>query len=296
MTIVRSGTISFFKGKLLFFPIMLSLLACDSEHSGFGIDLDGLPAQVVLEGLLVDGRIAQFRVGKTGPVLTDTLSYRINDDDLSVEINQNGVFWQSLYLDTEFDQRFGEEAGVPMSNAQYRSAEILDLIPGQDYQVIIRASGLPTAYSPLMRYTPPLPIDSLRIEASRGQNPAGQCRIMEFSIRGEDASPLDEYYYVGTFDSVREKQAPTIEQGFDDSPSLINHTYRDLYWSCNTRNLIIEVVSTEQRYFEYQEAKRRNFKENLGGVFATPDPLPHNIEGGFGYVGLGTSYRIPFPD
>lgn len=283
------------KKKVLFLALSLSLLTCNNENSDFEIDLDDLPAQVVIEGLLIGGRIAEFRVGKTSPVLTDTLSYRIRDDDISVEIHQNGAFWQNLFLDTELEQGFADEASLPMSNARYRSVDILDLTPGQDYQIIVRASGLPTAYSPLMRYVPPLPIDSLRIEVDRIQQPTGQCRIMEYSIRGEDVSPLDEYYYVGTFDSVREKQAP-LEPGFDDSPSSINHVYRDLFWSCDTRNLIIEVVSTEQNYYEYQEAKRRNFKENLGGVFATPDPLPHNIEGGFGYVGLGTSYRIPFPD
>jgi hypothetical protein len=278
---------------------LLCFSACIDRSSE--IDFERVMPRIVLEGLLIDGRIAEIKVGRSSTVLADTLTHRIPDDRISVSVYKDGVFWQRLILNTEADRDYSEEAAIPMTNATYSSEAPLQLQPGHEYQLVAEAAALATAFSPVLVYAPTAIADSFRIRVQRRNEGQESCSITGYEVSGIDTSSHDSFYFITSFDERYDIQGRLLysraQPRFDDDEKAnLIYSVDGFSWPCNRdRQSIVEIVGFPQEYFDFIEIKDSYF-ESLGGVFATPEALPHNIEGGYGYVGLGTSYRIPFPN
>jgi hypothetical protein len=270
---------------------IIFLLLCACQKQDLTINFPLVEDRLVIEGLLVNGRHADIRVGQSNAVLKDSITFRVPDNNTLVSIYEDDEFYQLLHLasDPGFD-----ESSIAKTNASYTSDNPILLTEGKHYQVVVESNGFPTAQSPKIKYQSDAEPESINRELQIVQSP--NCVIEGYILSARDNQPGNTFYIPGFYN-------PEFENGIrllystaqiwfsDDNPNIIFES-SGFNIPCEGNNLIIELIAIPRSFQEYLVVKDSYF-ENIGGLFANFSALDHNITNGYGRFDLGTSYRIP---
>lgn len=278
----------------IFLPFLF--FACLDQEGALSIESED--PQLVVDGVLINGQRPSVFVGTTAPTLTRNLTFRIPDSLISVTILENGL----PFLELEVAERelFGNEGAIPRSNSRYTLDSVISLRQNASYQLVVIAENLPTLISPELVYQESLALNQFTINKDTISFGNNACLIGKLSVlsnanrNGENTLWVDTYLEGDPFES-REVFGNSLFGKFERTAE---GEKLDLSWpsegvSCNfiENRLNILVIAAPSEYTDFMRL-RDNSLLDLGGVFSVPEELPHNVEGGYGFFGLGSSIEL----
>ena len=276
--------------------VFFNLSSClDTEGFIAESDSDSL---LVVDGILISGKRPTVYIGKSLSLGVNNLTFRIPDAEINAVILENGLPF--LHLQPLPDS-FGNVEATPRTNRTFGLDSIIHLQEGAEYRLVVEAEGFPTLSSQEFEYQSATGLEEISIVRDESVDDEGNCVLRQatFEIRDELVGPYD--YWLETYlrDLPLEERErfgrylfPSFTMSQNNNLSYVR-TWRDNGPRCDSdsNNRIFGVIATPKEYTDFMRI-RDNSLLDLGGVFAVPEELPHNVQGGYGYFGLGSSIEI----
>ena len=254
--------------------------------------------QIVVDGIIVSGQKPVLFIGKTAPTLSNNLTFRIPESNVSVMLFKDGAPYVRL-LPAE-GELFDNVDGIPRSNKMFTLDSALTLVENSTYQLKVSAEGLPELRSEPIIYRELINIEDVSVRKDTASFSNGNCKIKVISLSVPSLGQDEVIFWAETFlnNSPIEDRSVLGSTGFVKFTKGAERDVLSLEWpdagvDCSfvEDRLRMLIVATPKEYGAYVVAKDNSFLD-LGGVFATPDDIPQNVIGGYGYFGLGSSLEL----
>lgn len=278
--------------KFALFLLFWSFFFTSCETPDIKLTIARQPKEIVVEGILVDGLQSSIWVGQTAEVGEGNLTFKIPVDEVTVMIYENGELLYNLSPVLSDTSIFA--GGSPLNNQRYVTDSVVNLLPGSIYQLVVEATG----FTPLLSR-------EIRYDLIEGLAETSLTTVEEFI--GTDCvlsnlqmevlnSDISHNFWMSSFslnspESVRLFGQSLFERFIDRGESkTLEIIVRDGVLSCNVfaAGFRIIVIAAPADYTEFYDQKT-SAEYDLGGLFSFVPELPHNVTGGYGYFGLGSS-------
>ncbi len=277
--------------------LLLGFTSC-VDNFGELASLNLEPTQIVVEGVLIDGQPPRVWVGRTASLLSDSLTFRIPDNQVTVTILEDGAPY--LVLSPSNEEAIPGEA-VPRTNRLFSLDTLLELREGSTYEVLTLAEGLPDARSLPLVYESAFTESSVNVLSDTSLI-NGECRLANSDLTIENILPAKAYWVelFGRNQPIEDRLIfgrqlflSVIDQGEFSNLFFDWEEAGGIICTTEDTGLLMLLIATDDVYSEYVTNRdRADF--GLGGIFTPPESLPQNVINGYGYVTLGSSMEIPF--
>lgn len=282
--------------RIVMLLFVYSVYSCVDSSGSLQIELD--PPQIAVEGVLVDGLTPNIFVGKTAELIDQNLNHRIDSASISISVFEDGR--QLFTYEENATINLGQPEAVPRTNQRYSADTVYDLRQGAVYELLVVADGLPNLRSPPIVYTPLLTEENVTVEVSVDRDGAN-CRVRSLTIFVANADPESvaiwaETYLVSQAEDERQIFGESLLQSlvpYNGGQRLVMIMPEYVNLDCNflEDEFRVLLIAASTDYANFEHARTTSLLD-IGGVFSTNAALPHNVIGGFGYFGLGSSYLI----
>lgn len=254
------------------------------------------PSRLVAEGILIDGMKPVVWVGRTFPILERNLSFRIPHDSVQVEIYEDG----ELFLLLEPMVPEGVENininGIPRSNELYSFDSIVRLRENSVYQLVVSSPSLPTLSSPEFVYQRSLFLENVVMDTLfNDQSP--DCFVKQLNVKVASIDANTEAYLELYFPN-QDRRSLLGKDGFIVLANTSVGKIAEIEWPdegarCTIFQQFNVLLFTVPSDYDTFSRISSSSEYDLGGLFSRPQELPHNVQGGYGFFGLGSSVNLP---